>query len=178
MVIDSGDIWLSRTPEVPGSSLENHSFPRLCVWGLFYSYQKKSLLLVANMHLDHQDASLRLKQVKIFIEEFKKIEKKCSTVGMILCGDFNEAAGGAVYQALHEAFPQLRDGWLEIAKSRGKSLHGPSFHKFSYSYYDAQRIDWIFLDQSFSIHDTFFDQTHDSGIFPSDHYPLILETTW
>jgi endonuclease/exonuclease/phosphatase family metal-dependent hydrolase len=170
--IKTGDLWLSPTPHIPGSFLQEGGFPRLCHWLVFYHFASKKIGLLANMHLDHLSDMIRKKQIDIFIQEFSPLAYSYPQASLIICGDFNEGPDGYVHRTLLDHFSNLCDPWNVLHKKEH-----PSHHKFTHSYLEAKRIDWILLDKKNKLKNIFFDQFCDHDLFPSDHYPLVAQFT-
>lgn len=161
----TGDIWLSETPAVPGSSSFESSFPRLCTWAEI-SIKKSGLkLMVVNTHLDHILSSTREKQIEVLIREVKKI----NNYPLIIMGDFNESPSTEIKKNLMKAF-DLKDPWIEKKYPEEASHHSFKGHKAE----SGVRIDWILIPEKFDCTDLSFNKSASpEGIYPSDHYPLL-----
>jgi len=98
-VLESGDFWLSNTPQIPASKLEGSAFPRLCTWvKLTYS---DNVFYAFNLHLDHVDGDVRHEQSKILIREVSNI---VNDHNFFLFGDFNASPESKVYEELTQKF--------------------------------------------------------------------------
>ena len=164
-VIKSGDIWLSESPEVPGSLSFKSAFPRLCTWIIATHLLGNQDYLIVNTHLDHVLDETRAEQIKVLIEETKKINSE--NLPMILMGDFNESPTGKVRQILLEHL-QLKDPWIEEKIQEETSHHG-----FQGALATGDRIDWILVPEVFAVENIRLEKKSFNGIFPSDHYPLL-----
>lgn len=164
-VQDSGDIWLSETPDIPGSKSFESAFPRLCTWirGTYKETRKE--ILCANVHLDHVKDMTRYEQIQVLSQRIKKIMKENES--LILMGDFNESPEGQVRAHLSQALPELYDPWLALQKSE-ESSH----HTFKQPITEGARIDWILAHRNLEAFDIFFDKIHKEGLYPSDHFPV------
>jgi endonuclease/exonuclease/phosphatase family metal-dependent hydrolase len=160
----SGDIWLSETPEVPGSVSFESAFPRLCTWAKIELKQSGQKLLVVNTHLDHVLPKSRKEQIKVLIREIQKLGDD----PVIVMGDFNESPLTEIQKDLLEAF-KLQDPWKEKGYPEETSHHGFLGEEAS-----GDRIDWILVPKSFECESINLDKrSFENGIFPSDHYPLL-----
>lgn len=166
-IINSGDIWLSKTPNIPGSSSFESAFPRLCTW-IEVLYKNQTKFLIVNTHLDHIKESTRVSQIKVLIEEIIKLNTQ--NLPLILCGDFNDPPDGSVRKVIDELLPNLIDPWTEL-----KTSEESSYHKFKGSFPKGKRIDWTLVDKALSPKQTFLDKTSEDGIYPSDHFIVKLE---
>lgn len=164
-VLDSGDIWLSETPHVPGSKSFESMFPRLCTWVRGVDKNSKKEILAANVHLDHVQEMTRHEQIQVLSQQLKKLMKKKDA--LILMGDFNEAPDGQVRQHLNSALPELYDPWIRLKKEE-ESSH----HTFKQPITEGARIDWILAHNSLEVLDIFLDKCEKQGLYPSDHFPV------
>ena len=161
--LEGGDIWLSRTPLIPGSFSFKSSFPRLATWGVF---EKEAIpFFYANLHLDHVLESTRIAQITVFCEEIKK--RRLKELPLIIAGDFNDDPNSRVRKILFDFFPELFDPWIEL-KQKEQSSH----HKFDGDRSQGHRIDWILLSKNWCVEEIFLDELNENGIYPSDHFPL------
>jgi endonuclease/exonuclease/phosphatase family metal-dependent hydrolase len=159
-VLASGDFWLSETPHIAGSSSFGSMFPRLCTWMRlnFLSHT----LLVANTHLDHVKDETRERQAEVLCREIKKLKRENDT--LIILGDFNASPESRTRQIIMQEFPELRDDWDQPEES--------THHPFCGTNPNGSRIDWILSNFPEKVKIA-LDKTHQSGIWPSDHFPVI-----
>ena len=157
-----GDIWLSETPHIPGSSSFGSAFPRLCTW-VRLSLAGKNWLM-ANAHLDHVSAATREQQVRVLVTELKRLRQVNEQ--LIVMGDFNDAPTSITRQIIMNEFSELRDGWNTSEES--------SHHPFTGSLSTGQRIDWILTPQAM-LAEISFDKSQENGRWPSDHFPVICQ---
>lgn len=161
----SGDIWLSETPTVPGSSSFQSTFPRLCTWAEVTFRSSGLRMLMINTHLDHILASTREKQVEVLAAEIKKI----SSLPVIIMGDFNESPLTAIKQLLITSFG-LKDPWTEKKFPEETSHHGFKGAEAL----EGDRIDWILIPEKFECDNIVLEKfISKEGVYPSDHYPLL-----
>ena len=164
-VLESGDIWLSETPYIPGSKSFGSTFPRLATWSRFKFLDRE--FVMANLHLDHRRGETRLQQIKVFTREI--VKKFQSNLPFLLSGDFNDPPGGEVYKWVAREL-SLLDPWKII-----RHPEQSSYHKFNGDTETGERIDWILMSEHFRVDHIFFDTSKSkAGIFSSDHFPLIL----
>lgn len=164
--IQSGDVWLSPTPNIPGTRLPQSIFPRLLTWVRFEMANKS--ILTVNMHIDHINADTRLTQIQIAVEEMNKIRDPKDLI--IIMGDFNDNPSSSVRSELLRSLPDLYDPWVSL-----KKVEETSYHSFKGSNKMGHRIDWILLDQKIGCHDIFLEKTKSDQIWPSDHFPVICK---
>lgn len=163
-VEDSGDIWLSETPLIPGSKSFSSAFPRLCTWAEVTVNSNGKQLMIVNTHLDHVLNSTRVRQVKVLISEVKKINNR----ELVILGDFNEPPTTSIKSDLMEAF-DLKDPWTEKNYAEETSHH--AFNGFKTIAGD--RIDWILIPKNFECINLIMDKRSVKNVYPSDHYPIV-----
>jgi endonuclease/exonuclease/phosphatase family metal-dependent hydrolase len=166
-MVESGNFWLSETPETVGSVSWDMSLPRMVTWGLFELRGSKQRFYFYNTHLAHRrnDEDARIKSVRLIAERIGKLPSK---VPVILTGDFNASADGEVHRVLVGA--GLADVW-DGAPFRFGPEH--TFHGFKGTP-DGRRIDWIFTRGSgvkAMVAETL--SMHQNGRYPSDHFPVL-----
>jgi endonuclease/exonuclease/phosphatase family metal-dependent hydrolase len=158
-LIDSGNFWLSPTPEVAGSSAWGMSLPRMATWGLFEIMATGRRLYFVNTHFPHrrEDEQARLECAKV-LAAF--LEKRPRGIPAILTGDFNTDASGPAYELLRRT---MRDA------KPGKA--GGTFHGFT-GKPGAARIDWI-LYSGLRFRRGEIERFNEDGVYPSDHFPVV-----
>jgi endonuclease/exonuclease/phosphatase family metal-dependent hydrolase len=164
-VVDSGDFWLSATPEKPGSISWNMSLPRMVTWAQFEIAGAGSRFYYFNTHFAHRDVDepARLKSAELLACRIRLLEEDAP---VLVTGDFNAFAGGPVYQVL---VPMLADAWREAAERKGPE---DTFHGFT-GRPRPGRIDWILFRAPWKVRvaETITDRR--GNVFPSDHFPVM-----
>jgi len=167
-ILDSGDVWLSNTPDIIASKSFNSAFPRLMTWAKLQIKNSVETILIINTHLDHILEKTREEQIEVLCQETLRIWDKNSF--LIIMGDFNTGPDSLVRKKLTGYFPNLVDTWKYINKTEEAS-----FHAFQGSIDYAQRIDWIMADSRIEILNSSLDKRQFNQIYPSDHYPVITQ---
>jgi endonuclease/exonuclease/phosphatase family metal-dependent hydrolase len=164
-LLDSGDFWLSPTPEKPGSSAWGMSLPRMVTWGLFEVQSSKQRLLFYNTHFAHRDidAEARRLSAKLVAD---RIGWQDQQIPFLLIGDFNAPARSDAYAAL---VPPLKDAWTEAAQQSGPE---GTFHGFKGTPGEA-RIDWILYRAPWQVVRAEAITDSRDGRYPSDHFPVL-----
>lgn len=160
----SGDLWLSETPDVPGSSSFSSAFPRLCTWAEITLKETGKQLMIVNTHLDHILQTTRQEQVRVLIKEISKINDR----PVIIMGDFNESPLTEIKKELMNAF-HLKDPWVEKNYAEETSHHGFLGEESD----DGDRIDWILIPTNYDCVELTLEKRSFNEIFPSDHYPIL-----
>jgi endonuclease/exonuclease/phosphatase family metal-dependent hydrolase len=167
-VIKSEDIWLSETPEVAGSRSFDSAFPRLMTWVKIQPKNSELNFLVVNTHLDHVKKETRLGQIKVLVNQIKRIKDKSSL--LMIMGDFNDSPESEVRAYLMSEFPELQDSWKLF-----NQIEETSHHAFSGRCDDGARIDWVMLDARAEIKECFMEKKTSEGKYPSDHFPIVCK---
>lgn len=165
--IDSGDIWLSETPHIPGSHSFESAFPRLCTWANLLHLESNQNFICVDTHLDHVKTETRQNQMRVMMNEIKKLNSKNFPV--IFMGDFNESPFGEARKIMLNEL-DLIDPW-EIKGHQEET----TYHKFRGSLAEHEggaRIDWIMFSQNFQIESIEIDKYQEQGRYPSDHFPV------
>lgn len=162
--VDSGNFWLSETPDVAGSSSWGMSLPRMVTWAVFEDLKTKRRFTYFNTHFAHrgqQDDEARRRSALLIAERMPKEGP------FVLTGDFNAAAGASTaYSALT---PALRDAFLSARNRKGPE---GTFHGFKGEPGTA-RIDWILFRAPWKVKSAETLTDSKSGRYPSDHFPVL-----
>jgi endonuclease/exonuclease/phosphatase family metal-dependent hydrolase len=158
-LIDSGNFWLSPTPDVVMSSAWGMSLPRMATWGLFEITSSRKRLYFVNTHFPHrrEDDAARLECAKVLEAFLAKLPKG---IPIVLTGDFNTDASGTAYDLLTK---DLKDAKPANA--------GGTFHGFKGTPGTA-RIDWILYRGKLDLKGAEILKTNEQGRYPSDHFPV------
>lgn len=163
-LLDSGNFWLSETPERPGSSSWNMSLPRMVTWGRFRLRGGPEFLLL-NTHFAHrrEDEPARLMSAKLIAGRIGLYDPK---LPIVLTGDFNAPAGEEAYGQFAGL---MKDAWVEARERSGPE---GTFHGFRGKPSNT-RIDWILYRAPWKVSkaETVIDQK--DGRFPSDHFAVF-----
>lgn len=163
-VVESGDFWLSDTPEVPGSITWNHPHPRMVTWALFEQRTNGKRFYLLNTHLPYreQDEAARVKGASAIARHLSTLP---ADVPVVLTGDFNTTPASEVHAVLART---LQDAWTTAPRVEGSEA---TFHGFTGK--ADRRIDWI-LVKGVRLESVTSVTTRWNGRYPSDHFPLVV----
>lgn len=166
-LVESGNFWLSETPEKPGSISWEMSLPRMVTWGLFETRDTKRRFYFYNTHLAHrqQDGEARKKSVELILSRMAKLPKD---VPFLLTGDFNAPATTDLHGVVEAA--GLADAWTQSPVRLGGEN---TFHGFTGTADRPRRIDWIFSRGMRAVMAETMEQHSAEGKYPSDHFPVL-----
>jgi endonuclease/exonuclease/phosphatase family metal-dependent hydrolase len=167
-VIESGDFWLSDTPNLPGSISWNNLFPRIVTWAVVETRDTKRRFAVFNTHFPYraEDEPARLRAAELLASRMAAL---APDLPVVLMGDFNTEPDGPVYQRLTERLIDVRVAAPDVSGPEG------TFHGFTGV--AKRRIDWILTRGFKPLRSKTL--THEAGApYPSDHFPVTAELGW
>jgi endonuclease/exonuclease/phosphatase family metal-dependent hydrolase len=175
-VIGKGNFWLSETPESPGSIGWDAACPRLVTWVKLHDKQADKILFFFNTHFDHIGKTARRESVGMLLSKIKEI---APDMPQIVCGDFNLTPDTDLYKRLTA---QDSAGAAVLFDTRTVSQHNPegpawSFHGFGKAA-DRPLLDYIFVNDRFNVTRHLTVDSQQSGLYPSDHLPVIADLEW
>jgi endonuclease/exonuclease/phosphatase family metal-dependent hydrolase len=164
-LLESGNFWLSETPETPASMSWNVSLPRMVTWAHFEIKASGKKFYYYNTHFPHrgQDAEARVQCAKLIQQRIAKLPKDAA---FILTGDFNTDVESAPYKVIAEG---LTDAWATAATKSGPR---GTFHGFKGAPGEA-RIDWILFRGFARAIQVETITKNEDGRYPSDHFPVF-----
>ncbi len=168
--LDRGNtIWLSDTPEVPGSATWGNTIPRIVTWGRFVEKPSGRAVYVFNTHFDHQSQPSRLKSAEMLS---KLIAKEAGDAPVIVTGDFNAAENNPAIVHLKrpakDAEVRLVDTFRVLypeAKEVG------TFNAFR-GHTGGAKIDYVLTNPWAKVMSAEIVRTHHESRYPSDHFPV------
>ncbi|WP_127170659.1 endonuclease/exonuclease/phosphatase family protein [Xanthomonas euvesicatoria] len=167
-VVESGNFWLSDTPERAGSITWGNVLPRMATWALFERRSDKSRFYLFNTHFPYRDEDepARERSARLILSRIAQLP---ATVPVVLTGDFNSDPDKITYPTLTAV---LRD-----ARAQASKRSGPENTFQDFTTHPTRRIDWILYR---GLRPTRFATLDDrpGGILPSDHYPVMAEFGW
>lgn len=166
-VLESGDFWLSETPEVPGKGWDATCCNRICSWAKFKDLKTKKSFYFFNVHFDHQGVVARRESGKLMVKKIQEIAKNAT---VILTGDFNSKP--ETEQILH-----IQTILSDAKKITQTPPYGPegTFNSFKFDAPLKERIDYIFVSKQVSVlkYGVLTDSFEQR--YPSDHQPVVVK---
>ncbi len=168
-VKESGEFWLSQTPEVHRSLSWGSAFPRMATYGLFQEEGRTEPFWFINTHLDNISSEARRQGARMIRDHFAPLGQP-----LILAGDFNEPPDDPVYQELVQDGGPFLDSW--------RLCHAPGDEATTLHFFDGRprgdRIDWILVTPDFRVDRTAIITDNWEDRYPSDHYPYEAEVIY
>jgi endonuclease/exonuclease/phosphatase family metal-dependent hydrolase len=164
-VRDSGNFWLSDSPDVPGSRTWGNLYPRLVTWARFERIVDGLTFTFYNTHLPYRDVDedARVRGAQLILARLKELPRNEI---VILVGDFNAPPDSRVYTTLTGT---VSDAWTESPKRSGPE---GTFHRFTGK--PERRIDWILFRGLEPLRASTV-TTNREQRYPSDHFPVVVE---
>ena len=169
-LLDSGDFWLSETPDVPGKGWDATCCNRICSWAKFKDLKSKKEFYFFNVHFDHEGVVARQESGKLMVQKIKEIAGKTP---VICTGDFNSTPDTEQIKSLQFI---LNDSYLISSQKP----YGPvgTFNAFNLNAELKHRIDYVFTDNRLKVLKYGVLSDMDNGRFPSDHFPVVVDVAW
>jgi endonuclease/exonuclease/phosphatase family metal-dependent hydrolase len=164
-VRESGNFWLSDTPDVAGSITWGNIYPRMVTWARFERIADGATFTLFNTHLPYreEDEPIRIRCTDLILARLNRLPKD---ERVILTGDFNTPPDTRVHAALTT---NLTDAWIASPRHTGPEA---TFHDFTGN--AQRRIDWI-LFRGLKPTSAKTVTTHRDKRYPSDHFPVIVQ---
>ena len=167
-VIDSGNYWLSDTPDNPGSITWGNPYPRMVTWALFERKADGRRFYYCNTHFPYRDED-ELARTRSAEEVLMPLNALPADMPIVVTGDFNSSPDKPDHAVLTSL---LDDAWSSAIHHEGPEK---TFHNFTGV--ADRRIDWI-LYRGFRALTAKTVTTQQRGRYPSDHFPVFAELAW
>lgn len=165
--LQSGDFWLSETPDKPGKGWDATCCNRIASWVKFQDLLSKKEFYFFNVHFDHQGVEARRQSGHLMVKKISEIAGK-STV--ILTGDFNSTPDTEQIKTIQG----LLNDSHEITKQPPYGPQG-TFNSFKFDAPMDKRIDYIFVSKNIDVlkYGVLTDAREQR--YPSDHQPVLIK---
>ena len=167
--VESGNFWLSSTPDTPGRPGFRRRVSRIVTWARFHHLATDRQIYVFNTHL-----TLRRGQRQVDSAEMISTRIAALPAGspVIVTGDFNAAA--EVSDTWRAATGHgLEDAWVVAGERRGPVSTSNGFGPPREG--NIERIDWILVGGPIRVRSVETVLHTDAGRYPSDHYPVVAQ---
>lgn len=166
-MLQSGDFWLSETPEKPGKGWDATCCNRICSWVQLRDLITGKSFYFFNVHFDHRGVEARKQSGKLMVKKIKEIAKN-STV--FCTGDFNSTPET---EQIVEIQTILNDSY----KVTRLPPYGPegTTNGFRFDAPMKRRIDYIFVSGDISVLKYGVLTDAKDQRYPSDHQPVVMK---
>ncbi len=179
-LIDHGQFWLSKTPDVPGSKDWDAAFARIVTWVHLEDNFSGKPVFCFNTHFDHRGTEARIRGVNIMSEKMSEI---AGDEPLIAMGDFNiSKARPEMYEPLMNTFEENNS--LKNSEYIAPVVYSPgaTFNGFDPDWRETRAsrhaIDFIFVNDHFTVNAYRVDQVMKDDVFISDHWPVVSRVSF
>ena len=166
-IIESGNFWLSETPEQPGLGWDATCCNRICSWVKFKDLNTGKAFYFFNVHFDHQGVVARRESAKLMVAKIKETVKDAPVV---CTGDFNARPDSEPMQIMF-------DFLIDSRQTSKMPPYGPegTFNGFRFDAPLNNRIDYILINDLFSVNKYAVLTDALEQRYPSDHMPVVAD---
>ena len=166
-ILESGNFWLSETPDQPGKGWDATCCNRICSWVKFKELNTLLEFYFFNVHFDHQGVIARQESGKLMAKKIREI----STVVSVICtGDFNSNPDTDQIKTMSSI---MKDTYT-ISKLPPYGPEGTFNTRFTHPV-TPNRIDYIFVCSDFEVPRYAVLTDGDNQWYPSDHLPVVAD---
>jgi endonuclease/exonuclease/phosphatase family metal-dependent hydrolase len=169
---DSGTLWLSDTPDVPGSMTWGNEITRIATWARFVEIETGRAVWLFNTHFDHVSQPSREKSAELLAS---RIAQRGSDDPVIVTGDFNAGEANPAILYLKNATKRspvtLVDTFRVAHPDEQPVGTGGGFEGLR----DGPKIDYVFAEPDARVRKAGIIRDHRNGRYPSDHFPVYAE---
>lgn len=159
-LLDSGNFWLSETPEIPSLGWDGTCCNRITTWvKLRY---KTNDFFVFNTHFDHEGRVAQRESAKLILQKIKEINSSNNPV--IVMGDFNITSD-------NEGIIFMKKELIDTYQTY-KNIPKGTFTAFKLNEEPTERIDYIFISKGLRSKKYKIIDKKIDGLYPSDHFPV------
>lgn len=170
-LLDSGNFWLSETPDVPGSKGWDGACERIASWAKLKDKASGKEYFALNTHLDHVGVVARREGISLILD---KVNELSGGLPVIVTGDFNsEPESDVIKHVTDSANPKH----LTDTRPAAPLVYGPawSFHDFGKIPYDRRPlIDYVFVRNGLEVLKYGVLAETENEAFLSDHAPVLV----
>ncbi|WP_338194924.1 endonuclease/exonuclease/phosphatase family protein [Flagellimonas marinaquae] len=160
-LIDSGDFWLSETPEYPSLGWDANNV-RICTWAKLRDINKNKDFYVFNTHFDHKGKTAQKESSKLIVQKIQDITEPGLPV--FITGDFNMLIGNSRLEP-------ITTNYFSAQRFAERSDDNKSYNAFGLGII-SRNIDFIFYNNSRAISYKTLVKNYGAP-YISDHYPII-----
>jgi endonuclease/exonuclease/phosphatase family metal-dependent hydrolase len=169
--IESGNFWLTETPDVPPmprsvTGRRRRGGGRIVTWARFHHIETGRAVYVFNTHFSTRRGQGQIDAVNLILERVAELPAGSA---VIVLGDFNNAAEKSDLWRMATSHG-LDDAWVVADARRGPALTWSGFGPPKDGVTD--RIDWILVGGPIGVRSVETVLYNDAGRYPSDHYPV------
>lgn len=170
-VVDSGNFWLSATPEVAGSMGWDGACVRIATWAVLRDRRTGREIFALNTHLDHVGQVARREGVLLILRRVAELAGGRPTV---VTGDFNSTPDSDV--VAHVTGVDV-PGHLRDSRRESPLVYGPDWTYHEYFTLPVEKrvlIDYVFLGGPVTVRSYGVLAERNGEECLSDHCPVLV----
>ena len=174
-LVDSGNFWLSATPEEVGSLGWDGACVRIATWARLRDRSTGRELMALNTHLDHVGTVARREGVTLILE---RVAAMRGDLPVVVTGDFNSTPDSDV--VAHITGKDV-PGHLTDTRTASPLTYGPSwtYHEFgNLPVSERSLIDYVFIGGPLTARSYGVLAETNNGLWLSDHCPVLVNLIW
>lgn len=166
-------VWLSDTPDAPGSRSWGNQLPRVCTWAQLLDRTDSRRFTLFNTHWDHQSQPARERSGQVMATLVA--ERTAAGEPALVTGDYNAGEDNAAIANLTRGGELLRDTFRVV---RPDVQPAGTFNGFQ-GRAEGPKIDAVFVTPEWQVVEADIIHTNEDDRYPSDHFPVtaIVELT-
>ncbi len=159
-----GMFWVSETPEKMSKDWGSASY-RVAAYAKLLDKKTNKYVSIIDTHLDNASDKAREEGIRVLINQVNSLE----LVNPILLGDMNDWDDSIMYKYA------VNHGYVDSFKVADTFYIGTGATYQAYGKkLNHRRIDYFFINPSIHVNDYHVvDKLYD-GVYPSDHFPIII----
>lgn len=164
--LESGTLWFSDTPSVPGSTSWGNRITRIVTWARLRDITSNATFVVFNLHLDHESQPSRERSAAMLAGLVRQEREP-----VVVLGDFNSGEANPAYRLLTDTTgsPALLRDTYRMLHPRD-SIVG-TFNGFRGDS-TGDKIDHILVTRGWRTEEATIVRRSEAGRYPSDHFPV------
>ncbi len=168
-IITQNTIWLSETPDVPGSKSWDAAITRIVTVVTFRDKKTNKEFYNLNTHFDHIGKEARKNSV-LLLHKFLVTEGLSkSHIPVLISGDFNSEPNEEPYKMM------IAKSSRQLFDSKPFSSTTGTFCGFEVGAMHCRVIDYIFHTVEWEVEKYQVIQDNDGKNYPSDHLPVLVK---
>lgn len=167
-LVDAGDFWLSKTPEVPSKDWDAACY-RICTYVILKDKQTGFVYAHFNTHLDHVSEVAQAESIALISS---KIAEIAPDIPVVLTGDFN-------FKPTKDFYDDVLSCGFKDTKTLAEEYDvGATYNGYKLLVLEVNPIDYVFVNAYVkNVKSSSIDKTKYNRMYPSDHFPVIVEMT-
>lgn len=168
-ILSQKTLWLSETPDVPGSKSWDAAITRIVTVVKFRDKKSGKSFLHLNTHFDHIGKEARKNSALLLQRLLVKEGIAKDHLPVVISGDFNSEPNEEPYQLM------IAKNEIMLYDSKPAESTTGTFCGFEVGAMPCKTIDYIFHTRDWKVEKYQVIQDNDGKNYPSDHLPVVVE---